>query len=63
MTVFVHQYSTHKWIIFVPRPKYFHEVHGFIFVVDAADSHRIDETAQVFAEIVASEKVQVSNFN
>ena len=41
------------------RPKYFHEVHGFIFVVDASDIRRMDETASVFAEIVASDKVQV----
>ena len=28
-------------------PKYYHEVHGFIFVVDAADNQRLDETAEV----------------
>ena len=29
-------------------PKYYHEVHGFIFVVDSADDQRLDETAEVF---------------
>ena len=28
-------------------PKYYHEVHGFIFVVDAADNQRLEETAEV----------------
>lgn len=42
------------------RPKYYHEVHGFIFVVDSSDLQRLDETAEVFAEIVANDKVQVS---
>ena len=28
-------------------PKYYHEVHGFIFVVDSADDQRLDETAEV----------------
>ena len=31
-------------------PKYYHEVHGFIFVVDSADSQRLDETAEVIDE-------------
>ncbi len=59
--------STFWWRFFVLnvlfcfsfRPKYFHEVHGFIFVVDASDVRRMDETAAVFADIVANEKVQV----
>ena len=28
-------------------PKYYHEVHGFIFVVDASDNSRMEETAEV----------------
>ncbi len=28
-------------------PKYYHEVHGFIFIVDASDHNRMEETAQV----------------
>ena len=28
-------------------PKYYHEVHGFIFIVDASDNNRLDETSQV----------------
>ena len=28
-------------------PKYYHEVHGFIFIVDASDTERIEETAEV----------------
>ena len=28
-------------------PKYYHEVHGFIFIVDASDSERLEETAEV----------------
>lgn len=28
-------------------PKYFHEVHGFIFIVDASDNDRLQETAEV----------------
>ena len=28
-------------------PKYYHEVHGFVFVVDASDNSRMEETAEV----------------
>ena len=28
-------------------PKYYHEVHGFIFIVDASDAERLEETAEV----------------
>jgi hypothetical protein len=55
----LHFYSVQKRGSVFFRPKYFHEVHGFIFVIDAADSQRLDETAAVFADIVASDKVQV----
>lgn len=49
----------HKEIIDFYRPKYFHEVHGVIFVVDSSDSQRLEETAAAFAEILGHEKIQV----
>eukprot|EP00093_Oithona_nana_P009350 09350.XXX_232462_231136_1 [CDS] Oithona nana genome sequencing. len=39
-------------------PKYYHEVHGFIFVVDSADDQRLDETAEVFQDILKDDKVK-----
>ena len=40
-------------------PKYYHEVHGFIFVIDATSStERMAETSTVFKEILAHQKVR-----
>lgn len=39
-------------------PSYFHEVHGFIFVVDSADLTRMSEVRDVFQEILVHDKVK-----
>ena len=40
-------------------PKYYHEVHGFIFVVDAcSNEERMIETSNVFKEILSHQKVR-----
>ena len=40
-------------------PKYYHEVHGFIFVVDSTSSNqRMEETSNVFKEILSHQKVR-----
>jgi GTPase SAR1 family protein len=38
-------------------PRYFAEVHGVIFVVDAADYARIDEAKEVFIEEMKDERL------
>ena len=40
-------------------PKYYHEVHGFIFIVDASDAERLEETAEVsyFISLVWQAKI------
>ena len=40
-------------------PKYYHEVHGFIFVVDATSSdERMVETSNVFRDVLSHQKVR-----
>ena len=40
-------------------PKYYHEVHGFIFVIDSSSSdERMRETSNVFKEILSHQKVR-----
>ena len=40
-------------------PKYYHEVHGFIFVIDATCSgQRMQETGQVLKDILSHETVK-----
>ena len=39
-------------------PQYFHEVHGFIFVVDSADPARAAEAREAFREILRHDKVR-----
>ncbi|XP_059088480.1 ADP-ribosylation factor-like protein 13B [Tigriopus californicus] len=39
-------------------PKYFHEVHGLIFVVDSADKGRNDEGREIFRDILRHDKVR-----
>ena len=42
-------------------PKYYHEVHGFIFIVDASDAERLEETAEVsyFISLVMAHRVNI----
>lgn len=39
-------------------PKYFHEVHGLIFVVDSADKSRNEEGREIFRDILRHDKVR-----
>ena len=39
-------------------PSYYHEVHGFIFVVDSADLARMSEVRDVFQEILVNDRVK-----
>ena len=39
-------------------PKYYHEVHGFIFVVDSTDPNRLTECRETFREMLKHDKVR-----
>ena len=39
-------------------PKYYHEVHGFIFVVDSSDSARLSECSNVLQGMLGHSQVQ-----
>ena len=39
-------------------PKYFHEVHGFVFVVDASDLNRMSECRETFRDVLRHDKVR-----
>ena len=39
-------------------PKYYHEVHGFIFVVDSSDSGRLSECSSVLQGMLGHSQVQ-----
>jgi len=44
------------------RPKYFHEVHGFIFVVDAADEARFDNARTELNALLDNDELRDAAF-